>query len=295
MSAKYQKSSMDRQVANRIIEFIFEATGRNAIVCDSDGTIVAAKVAARIGTVHTAAQRMLREGHPHAKVTAAEEQASGGIIKAGVNLPVWSGEELIGSFGIGGDPDQTEPIALIAARMIAKEIQEQAVAKKLLDHATHMDTAIARIVEMVDQANAGQAKVGRMMEKVIRLVEDSMGDIEQTHRVVGAIKALAVKTQMLAVNARIEASHAQQYGLGFTVVASEIGSLSKESEQSTRTITLAQSNLQQSMGKVAAHSRDLVATTQAQTEVSEAIGARVGGLKQVSADLMQIAQSASGR
>ena len=295
MSAANPKSSMDRTVANRIIAFIFEATGRNTIVCDADGTIVAAKVASRIGAVHPAAQRMLREGHPHAKVTAAEEEASGGLIKAGVNLPIRNGQELIGSFGIAGDPDQTEPIALIAARMIAKEIQEQAVAKKLLDHATHMDTAIARIVEMVDQANAGQAKVGRMMEKVIRLVEDSMGDIEQTHRVVGAIKALAVKTQMLAVNARIEASHAQQYGLGFTVVASEIGSLSKESEQSTRTITLAQSNLQQSMGKVAAHSRDLVATTQAQTEVSEAIGARVGGLKQVSADLMQIAQSASGR
>ena len=295
MSAANPKSSMDRTVANRIIAFIFEATGRNTIVCDADGTIVAAKVASRIGAVHPAAQRMLREGHPHAKVTAAEEEASGGLIKAGVNLPIRNGQELIGSFGIAGDPDQTEPIALIAARMIAKEIQEQAIAQQLLAHATHMDQAIARIVAMVDQANAGQATVGRMMEEIIGLIENSMGDIEETRKVVGAIKAIAVKTQMLAVNARIEAAHAHQYGLGFTVVAGEVGNLSKESEQSTRTITRAQSNLQQSMSKVASRSKDLVTSTQTQTQVTEAISARVGDLKQVSEGLMDIAQSASAR
>lgn len=289
MSAENPKSSMDRKVANKIIDFIFKSTGRNTIVCDSDGTIVAAKVESRVGTVHTAAQRMLREGHPHAKVTVAEEEASGGVIKAGINLPICHGEERIGSFGIAGDPDQTEPIALIASRMISQELQEQEVARKLLDHATHMNESITRIVAMVERASSGQATVTRMMEDVIALIDNSRGDIEQTHKVVAAIKSIAIKTQMLAVNARIEAAHAQQFGRGFTVVAGEVGVLSKESEQSTRTIITAQSNLQVSMGKVAAHAKVLVDSTHAQAQITGSISEMVSGLQQVSADLIQMA------
>jgi len=279
----------DVKVANRIIDFIFKATGRNAIVCDSDGTIMAARIRSRIGGVHSAAQRMLREGLPYAKVTAAEEEASGGAIKAGVNLPVRYGGATIGSFGIAGDPELTEPIALIAAGLITKEIHEQELARQLLEHATHMDTTIARIVDRVEEANSGQAKVAQLMEEVVRLVGTSMADIDETKKVVDAIKSIARKTHMLAINAAIEATHAQAHGRAFSVVAREVRDLSKESEESTKTIASTQSHLQFSMGTVAAHSKALARNAQTQTQVTASISEMVAGLKAVSANLIQMA------
>ena len=282
----------DVKVANKIIDFIFRATGRNTIVCDSDGTIMAAKVQSRIGAVHSAARLMLREGRPHAKVTAAEEEASAGAIKAGVNLPVRFKGMAIGSFGIAGDPELTEPIAMIASALIAKELHEQELAQRLLEHATHMDQTIARIVEKVDQANAGQAKVTLLMEDIVRLVGTSMDDIDETRQVVDAIKSIAKKTHMLAINAAIEATHAQAHGRAFSVVAREVRDLSHESEQSTKTIANTQSHLQHSMGTVATHSKVLAENAQTQARVTESISAMVAGLRGVSADLIDMAQSA---
>lgn len=283
----------DAKVANKIIEFIFKATGRNAIVCDADGTIMAAKLQSRIGSIHAAAQRMLREGLPHAKITAAEEEASGGAMKAGINLPVRYQGRSIGSFGIAGDPELTEPIAMIASGLITKALHEQELAGRLLEHATRMDATIARIVERVDTANAGQAKVTQLMGEIVKLVETSMVDIDETHKVVDAIKSIAKKTHMLAINAAIEATHAQGFGRAFSVVAREVRDLSKESEQSTKTISKAQSHLQFSMGTVATHSKALARDARTQAEVTESINEMVGGLKGVSADLISMATSAN--
>ena len=286
--------SIDPQVADRIIDFIFRSTGRNTIVCDAGGTIVAAQVRSRVGTVHTAAQKMLRDGSADAKVTAAEEEASGGVIKAGVNLPIRYQGRTIGSFGIAGDPGMTEPIALIAAGMIAKELHGQEVAQKLLAHATYLDESITQVLGMVDLANAGQAKVTRLMGEILEHIENSMVDIEQTHKVVDTIKSIASKTHMLAINAAIEASHAQEYGRTFAVVAREVRDLSEESAQSTRTIRKAQSHLQHSMNTVAAHSRVLADSSQDQAQVTESISGMVAGLKSVSAGLIDMARSAGG-
>ena len=86
------------------VEFIHAATGRFAIICDVGGVIVAAKVASRVGNVHAGARRMLQEGQSACLVTVAEEEASGGAMKAGCNLPIHYRGELIGSIGVAGDP-----------------------------------------------------------------------------------------------------------------------------------------------------------------------------------------------
>ena len=284
--------SIDPIVADKIIEFIYKSTAMNTIVCDADGTIVAAKVRSRIGSVHTAAQRMLREGRPDAKVTAAEAEASGGVIKAGVNLPIRYKGKTIGSFGIAGDPERTEPIALIAAGMVALELDGQEVARKLLAHATHLDESISQVLGMVERANAGQAKVAQLMGEILEHIGNSMLDIDETHKVVDAIRSIASKTHMLAINAAIEAAHALQHGQTFAVVAREVRDLSKESAQSTQTISKAQSHLQLSMNTVVANSRVLAGCSQDQTQVTAAIGEMVVGLKSVSADLIDMARSA---
>ncbi len=67
----------------------------------------------------------------------------------------------------------------------------------------------------------------------IRLTNDSVKNIAEASNV---ITAIAEQTHLLSLNASIEAARAGEYGKGFSVVASEIGSLSAQSKEAAVSI-----------------------------------------------------------
>ena len=82
---------MDLAIAQKIVNFIYEETGLFTIVCDDTAKIIAAKVATRVGTVHTGAQRLLSEKLPHITISKEEEEASGGVVRMGADCANQSG------------------------------------------------------------------------------------------------------------------------------------------------------------------------------------------------------------
>ncbi|MBD7912254.1 MULTISPECIES: methyl-accepting chemotaxis protein [Clostridium] len=77
------------------------------------------------------------------------------------------------------------------------------------------------------------------------LVQDTVKEVEELEKSVGnidniieAIRNVSDQTNLLALNASIEAAKAGESGLGFAVVAEEIGKLAKESHDSTEQISL---------------------------------------------------------
>jgi sugar diacid utilization regulator len=279
---------MNCDVANKVIEFIFAITGRYAIVCDGDGLIVAAKVASRVGNVHSGAQTMLREHQDHCMVTMAQEEASGGAIKAGCNVPITHNGEIIGSIGVTGNPEMTEPVSRMAAGLISKELREQELLDRLIGHAGQMDHSITDIVATVATVNAAQTKVAAMVNQVETLLEASLGDLQTTDEVLLTIQSIASNTQMLGLNAAIEAAHAREHGKGFSIVAEAVRKLSTQCADSAEAIKVTQARLQASMGQVVAFSKDLAATTHGQTRSTGTIAGMVTDLKEVSEALMAL-------
>jgi hypothetical protein len=277
---------MDIEIANKIIEFIFDETGMYSIICDADGTIVAAKVSSRIGTVHTGARRMLRENLPHIFITVEEEAASGGVVKAGCSLPLRYNDEVIGSIGITGDPEKTLLVTKMASGLVSKELREREMRDLLLGHAAKMDNSITTIVSTVEGVNSTQKKVSHMVEEVEHLVDASFEDLKTTDEVVETIQSIASETQMLGLNAAIEAAHAKEHGRGFAIVAEAVRKLSVECGESAESIKVTQAHLNASMGKVVNFSKDLSANTHEQTRATSAIADMVTDLKKVSEALM---------
>ena len=282
---------MDREIASKIVTFIHTATGMNSIVCDLDGTIVAAQIASRIGTVHTGARKMLQENLPHMIITAEEEAASGGLVRAGINLPIRHNDALIGSIGIPGDPEKTLLVTQMASGLFTKELREREMLQLLLGHAAQMDAAITAIVATVEQVNASQAQVAGTVDEVAQLVNASFEDIKTTDEVVETIQSIASNTQMLGLNAAIEAAHARQHGRGFAIVAEAVRKLSEQSSQSADSIKLTQSHLNASMSRVVGHAGDLTAQTREQTRATRAIADMVMDLKQVSEALLAMTRA----
>jgi hypothetical protein len=277
---------LDREIANKVIDFIFDVTGMYTIVCDEDGTIVAAKVSSRVGNVHAGARKMLREKLPHIIITAAEEAASGGVIKAGMNIPLSYNGELIGSIGVTGDPEMTGYVIKVASGLITKEIREREMTELLLGQVAQMDSSISTIVSTVEGVNTAQRKVSGMVDEVEQLVSASFEDIKTTDEVVDTIQSIASNTQMLGLNAAIEAAHAKEHGRGFAIVAESVRKLSVQCGQSAESIKVTQAHMQTSMSRVVDCSKDLTTNTHEQTKATNAIADMVTDLQKVSEALM---------
>jgi sugar diacid utilization regulator len=281
---------MDAAIATKIIEFIYTATGRYSIICNVDGIIVAAKIVSRVGNVHAGAERMLREKLPEAMITMEQEEASGGAIKAGCNLPIIHNGELIGSIGITGDPERTEPMTRFASALISKELREREMLDALLTHVAQMDKSITAIASIVERTNSSQIKVTQEVDKVEQLIGDSFRDIEKTDEVIDTIQSIASNTQMLGLNASIEAAHAREQGRGFAIVAEAVRKLSVQCSEAAESVKVTQAHLHESMSRVVDFSKELAASTHDQAKETMAISRMAGELKAVSAALMAMTQ-----
>lgn len=282
---------MDREVAENIIEFIYTATGMTGIICDEEGVIIAAKVSSRIGNVHDGARKMLQQGLPHIIITPEDEAASGGMVKAGINMPLRHNNQVIGSIGIPGDPEQTMLVTKMAVGLISRDIRERELFRRLLGHAEQMDGSISAIVATVEQMNTSQQKVSGTVDEVEQLVSASFEDIKTTDEVVETIQSIASNTQMLGLNAAIEAAHAKEHGRGFAIVAEAVRKLSIQCGESADSIMVTQAHLNESMGKVVDCSRHLTSNTHEQTRSTHAIAEMVLELKQISEALMAMTKA----
>lgn len=113
------------------------------------------------------------------------------------------------------------------------------VSKHVSDTASHADTANALAVKGNEVAETTRLSIQKLRDTVsdismsVAEVSDQTSLIAQAAQI---IEQIADQTNLLALNAAIEAARAGEQGRGFAVVADEVRNLAKRTQESTRDI-----------------------------------------------------------
>ncbi|PYC29181.1 methyl-accepting chemotaxis protein [Aquipseudomonas alcaligenes] len=189
---------------------------------------------------------------------------------------------------------------LQVSQIAAAATQMAATAQSVAENCEMAAQDASQTRHIAEQSNQRSQQTTASMRQLTARLGDTAAALaelreqaQQIDRVVDVIKGIAEQTNLLALNAAIEAARAGEQGRGFAVVADEVRSLSQRTQDSTREISATVEALQ----RVVLQSVELMqsACSQAEvdagavTELGDHLGEIAGAVQRVSDMLTQIA------
>jgi methyl-accepting chemotaxis protein len=225
--------------------------------------------------------------------TTLRELISG--IRDGVTQIANAAEELSAvteqtSAGVNSQKIETDQVATAMHEMTAT-VQEVA---------RNAEQASRAAADADGQARAGDKVVAEAIAQIERLAAevarstDAMTHLQQESNKIGSvmdvIKAVAEQTNLLALNAAIEAARAGEAGRGFAVVADEVRGLAQRTQKSTEEIEGLVAGLQNGTQQVAAVMNNSRSLTDSSVELTRKAGVSLENITRTVSNIQSMNQ-----
>jgi methyl-accepting chemotaxis protein len=190
------------------------------------------------------------------QVARGTTQQSAGISRTAESVEVMS--RMIGSVSQGS---KEQAVSVNQSAAITEQISTtilkvadnaQAVTRESAEAARYARTGAQTVADTIKVMESIKQKVGQSAVKVRELGTRS----DQIGAIVETIDDIAAQTNLLALNAAIEAARAGEHGKGFAVVADEVRKLAERSSSATREVASLIKGIQVTVGEAVASMND---------------------------------------
>jgi methyl-accepting chemotaxis protein len=181
-----------------------------------------------------------------------------------------------------GDVRERSTAGVGAAQQTSSNVQTVAAA------AEELSASIVEISNKVSESSARARVAADQADATNRTVETLEQSTNRIGTVVTLIQDIAEQTNLLALNATIEAARAGEAGKGFAVVASEVKSLASQTGKATEEITIQIKSVQDGVAAAVTAIREV---SEAIREIDGHVTAIAGAVEEQGASTQEIARS----
>ncbi|WP_309678096.1 methyl-accepting chemotaxis protein, partial [Pseudomonas sp.] len=149
------------------------------------------------------------------------------------------------NIGVHKQMAEIDQVATAVHEMTATAQDVARNATQAAQAASHADQAAAQGKQIVRDTSNSIGVLAIEIGKAVGVVQTLAKDSENINAILTAIRGIAEQTNLLALNAAIEAARAGEQGRGFAVVADEVRNLAQKTQKATEEIQTMIQQLQQ--------------------------------------------------
>jgi ElaB/YqjD/DUF883 family membrane-anchored ribosome-binding protein len=174
-----------------------------------------------------------------------------------------------------GIPVKDDNGSIVGSIVLVKSLKRY---YEMLNLSRTLSHSLEEITKISSEVSSGIENTVNSNNKILSELHEAENRAEDTNDVLSFIKNVAHQTNLLGLNAAIEASRAGEYGKGFSVVANEIRKLSNSSSESVNKINNILTQIKSSVNKI---SKSIMYTT-------DTFNQQLSEIQQIDAELQKL-------
>ena len=148
-----------------------------------------------------------------------------------------------------------------------------------------------QLVDMVQNVAAQSEELSATTAQILANSRKTVEESKQVNKVAGFIREISEQTNLLGLNAAIEAARVGEQGAGFGVVATEVRKLSVHTKEATKTIEDSLSTVQRSIREMEQEIEAIAMSSSAQAELVTQFSDVIERLNETSGEMAQFISS----
>lgn len=190
----------------------------------------------------------------------------------------------IGNYPIYDEEDNSKIVATLGV------VVPKAAAGKLKGMSENISSSLIAISETIEHLASNATNIHENEQILYSNIHSVTDILNQINEVTEFISSVANQSNMLGLNAAIEASRAGEMGKGFSVVANEIRKLAGQSKEAVPRIKELTENIQNSVKEIDEKSKQSLYASEEQAASTEEISASIEELTAITHELHNISK-----